>query len=142
MRQVALAVVFSLGSGAAVAQVTCDWLLSMTAQNAPVQMMLESSGAEATCTQSLMLSGGAQLHCGWSFAYRTPEALSAFNGLTATVRACLGPVAAVTDDLDVNHPDFYDLQTFQFGDREVGVSLKDKAALSQTCVFLRVTLPE
>ncbi|MEO9517802.1 MAG: hypothetical protein ABJH45_09595 [Paracoccaceae bacterium] len=106
--------------------------------------MMAFPGANDTtiCTQSLMLAGGSQLHCGWPFAYRAPEASQAFEELVTAVSACLGKDAAVTADLDVNHPDFYDLQTFQLGDQEIGVSLKDKAALSETYVFLRVTLPK
>jgi hypothetical protein len=44
----------------------------------------------------------------------------------------------MTADKDVNHPDFYDLQTFQLNGLEIGVSLKDKAGLSETYIFLRI----
>jgi len=141
--RIALPNALLLWSGAtANAQTFCDTMLDMTAPNSPVQLGLPETGERTACTRSLMLSGGAQLHCGWGFAYRAPEATAAFEKLLATVRACLGAGAAVTDDLDVNHPDYYDLQTFQFGGREVGVSLKDKAASSQTYVFLRIALPK
>lgn len=129
-------------SGTAHAEKFCADMQDGWAQNTPVQMTLPVTGQTAYCTRSLMLSGGVQLHCGWAFAYRAPAAAAAFETLVATVIDCLGEGAAVTADLDVNHPDYYDLQTFQLGGREVGVSLKDKGGLSQTYVFLRIALPE
>ena len=107
-----------------------------------VELSLPVTGQTATCTQSLMLGGGKQLHCGWAFAYRAPDAAQAFDRVVSAVTQCLGSDAAVTADLDVNHPDFYDLQTFQLGGQEIDVSLKDKATLSETYVFLRITLPK
>ncbi len=90
------------------------------------------------CKSSLMLSGGTQVHCGWAFPYRAPAAKDAFQGLLAAVTACSGGRVDTTADQDVNHPDYYDLQTFRWIDREIGVSLKDKAGLGETYVFLRV----
>lgn len=142
MQRVALSAALLLWSGAANAQAFCAGIQSVPAQNAPVQMTLPDTGITTDCTRSLMLSGGVQLHCGWAFSYRAPAASEAFAQLVATVQSCLGDDAAVTVDLDVNHPDYYDLQTFQLGGREVGVSLKYKGALSQTYVFLRIALPE
>ncbi len=82
------------------------------------------------------------MHCGWAFPYRAPEATAAFERLVTTIAACLGAEASVTADLDVNHPDFYDLRTFQSKGREIGVSLKDKAGLSETYVFLRIAVQD
>ena len=39
----------------------------------------------------------------------------------------------------VSHPDSYHLRQFQVDEKTVSVSLKDKGALAQTYVFLRVT---
>jgi hypothetical protein len=41
-------------------------------------------------------------------------------------------------DQSVNHPDAYDLRLFRLDGAEFAVSLKDKGALQQTLVFLRV----
>lgn len=131
-----------LWAGNAHAETFCAEMQDGASQNTHVQMTLPVTGQTTDCTRSLMLSGGVQLHCGWAFAYRAPAAAAAFESLVATVSNCLGEGAAVTADLNVNHPDYYDLQTFELGGREVGVSLKDKGALSQTYVFLRMTLPK
>lgn len=131
----------TFAAGPAVAEL-CDDIRSLNDKNGAVELSLPNTGQTATCTRSLMLGGGMQLHCGWAFAYRAAEATQAFDRVVAAVGQCLGNDAAVTADLNVNHPDFYDLQTFQLGDQEIGVSLKDKATLSETYVFLRVTLPD
>lgn len=96
----------------------------------------------ATCTTSLALSGETSTHCGWPFDYRAPQASQAFQAVIQAVPNCLGASLQAEDDQDVNHPDFYDLRLFQTAQGEVGVSLKDKGALQQTYVFLRVTPAE
>lgn len=79
------------------------------------------------------------MHCGWAFPYREAPAQKAFQQLLSEVTACAEGNQASLADQHVNHPDYYDLQTFQLNDREIGVSLKDKAALGETYVFLRVS---
>lgn len=94
----------------------------------------------ATCSRSLALSGAENLHCHWSFPYRDAEATETFTALLANVTLCLGPKATVSTDDRVNHPDAYDLRLLRLGGQEFGVSLKDKGALQQTLIFLRVQL--
>lgn len=135
-----LCAALSFLAGPAIADL-CDDIHALKDKSDGFELSLPVTGQTAICTQSLMLGGGTQLHCGWAFAYRTPDAAQAFDRIVSAVTQCLGSDAAVTADLDVNHPDFYDLQTFQLGGQEIGVSLKDKAALSETYVFLRVSRP-
>jgi hypothetical protein len=92
------------------------------------------TAAQAGCQTSLSIGGGRSLHCRWSFAYRAPAATQAFDTLLHDIAAC--GAQNVEQDQDVNHPDFYDLHVFSFADNTVGVSLKDKGAISQTLVFL------
>jgi hypothetical protein len=97
---------------------------------------------QAGCKTSLGLQGGKSLHCMWTFPYRADTAAQAFDTLQSKVRAC-GAVERAQDQ-NVNHPDFYDLRIFSFGTETVGISLKDKAMLSQTLVFLtfsKITKP-
>ena len=54
------------------------------------------------------------------------------------VTSCFGAGAVVSSDTGVNHPDTYDLQMFRTVAGTVSVSLKDKGALQQTYVFLRI----
>ncbi len=100
---------------------------------------LPDSDMIAECSASLILGGGQQVQCGWPFAYRSDEATAAFDRLNETVAACLGPDAASSRDQSVNHPDFYDLRLYHIAGRQTAVSLKDKAALQRTYVFLRIS---
>lgn len=93
---------------------------------------------EATCRASLAMSGARHLHCSLEFAYRAPAATAAFDALSDALAACLGPDATMVSDMSVNHPDAYDLRVFTARGREYGVSIKDKGALQQTLVFVRV----
>jgi hypothetical protein len=67
------------------------------------------------------------------------QSLDAFESLLGQVEACANPIAA--DPSSVNHPDSYDLRQFSSGVGMISVSLKDKGALNQTYVFLRVERP-
>ena len=138
----ALSVTAAIATGSAARADFCQHIRALDGQSRDITLVLPTTGTSAKCTRSLVLSGGSQVHCGWAFAYRASEATLAFQYLVSTVSACPGAAAHVTADLDVNHPDFYDLQTFRLGGQEIGVSLKDKAALSETYVFLRVAVPD
>ena len=138
----ATVLVLSMTAGTAAQADLCKGILALGSQGADIILTLPGTDETAQCTRSLVLSGGSQVHCGWAFSYRATAATNAFEHLVNTVTGCLGGAAHVTADQDVNHPDFYDLQTFQLNGREIAVSLKDKAALSQTYVFLRVAVPE
>jgi len=131
----------SLVAGSMVHADLCHDIRAIGTEFAKTTLTLPETGKTAECTRSRVLAGGSQMHCGWAFSYRSPAAAQAFEHLLVTVADCLGAAARVTADKTVNHPDFYDLQTFQFEGQEIGVSLKDKAALSETYVFLRVKLP-
>lgn len=114
----------------------CDDLAALEGDGTAIA--LPETQVTADCRTSLQLGSGYQTQCGWPFAYRSDEATQAFERLNDAVSACLGPKALITQDQSVNHPDFYDLRMYQIGDREIGVSLKDKAGLQETYVFLRV----
>lgn len=74
--------------------------------------------------------------CRWAFKYRSQAAESAFERIANDLARCLGAPAAT--DEPVNHPDSYQLVQFNGSDGIISVSLKDKASLQQTFVFLRV----
>jgi hypothetical protein len=86
------------------------------------------------------MNGDQDVHCNWTFPYRAPEAEIAFETVVADMTACLGPQAVMSKDQSVNHPDAYDLRMFRLDGQEFAVSLKDKGALQQTLVFIRVPL--
>lgn len=76
--------------------------------------------------------------CQKAYAYRAAEATAVFDDLAQMTRDCLGDAAERPADASVNHPDSYKLRQFLTGDVVISISLKDKAALDQTFVFLRV----
>lgn len=116
------------GSGATQALVLPDGLSSA----------MTVSERTAECRTSLALSGGSHVHCNWSFGYRSDQAKQVFQELNSAMATCLGPEATMATDSSVNHPDAYDLRMFDRGGQEFAVSLKDKGALQQTLVFVRV----
>ena len=71
------------------------------------------------------------------FDYRAPEAEMMRRHLASGLKACLR-ATAVAAETGVNHPDSYDQQRFRAEGAELSLSLKDKAALDKSFVFLRV----
>lgn len=127
----------SIGLCAGQAAAFCEDMARIAQSGGP--LALPDSELIAECSTSLQLGGGQQVQCGWPFAYRADAASAAFDQLNETVAACLGPDTVASRDQSVNHPDFYDLRLYQIAGMETAVSLKDKAALQQTYVFLRIS---
>jgi hypothetical protein len=99
-----------------------------------VPLTLSVMGEDAVaCQRVLELGGVRSLSCNWPFPYRSDAAQVAFERLVAAITECRGdPIAS---DAPVNHPDSYDLSEFAEG---INAALKDKAALGETHVILRV----
>ena len=89
---------------------------------------------------SMQIHPDAQV-CRWDFAYRAEEAQAAFDAMSGALATCAEPSGALTEDQPVNHPDSYALHRYVLEGREVALSLKDKAALGKSLIFLRVTAP-
>ena len=77
-------------------------------------------------------------HCAWEFPYRAAPAYDTFDDLVDRLDQCIGRQATLHSDRSVNHPDFYALRRFEMEQAQVSVSVKDKAALDRTFVFVRV----
>lgn len=122
-------------AGSAAAAPFCESLQALETQESTDITYQDSS---ATCKPSMSISGAINMHCYWVFPYRAEAATQTFQNMVADVAACLGPNATVMQDQSVNHPDAYDLREFKFDARDIGVSIKDKGALQQTLVFVRV----
>jgi hypothetical protein len=90
------------------------------------------------CSTSRGLSGQQSQHCRWPFGFRAAEATTAFEELSDQVAACLGVEGQQPGGSDVNHPDTYHQRLFDLPDARISVALKDKGALQQIFVFLRV----
>ncbi|MDJ0613743.1 MAG: hypothetical protein QNJ29_08690 [Rhizobiaceae bacterium] len=91
------------------------------------------------CQLALQLSGGKELICFWQFDYRSTSATEHLRRLNKLISLAIDQGEVPQDDQDVNHPDFYDLRTYTINGADIAVSLKDKAALDQTFVFLRAS---
>ncbi|WP_120499236.1 hypothetical protein [Roseovarius sp. EL26] len=84
-------------------------------------------------------AGAKGVFCQQAYPYRAADATSRFMELNRDISECLQSQAVVSQDQTVNHPDFYDLYQYNLDQVTVSVSLKDKASLQQTFVFLRIT---
>ncbi len=81
---------------------------------------------------------GKSFHCKWPYDYRDPNAEAEFVRFDQALSDCFGTDAKLTPDQGVNHPDSYQLSQFSVGSSRVSVSLKDKASLGKTYIFLRL----
>jgi len=132
MRGVALACCLTLAMPLpAAAQDFCDMLEEMIAGRAV------ASTDAMLCSSSKGQSGATAQHCRWPFSFRAADAHAAFEAVSADVAACLN-APAKTEEGEVNHPDTYDQRLFETQSGMISVALKDKGALQQTFVFLRV----
>ncbi|WP_415402312.1 hypothetical protein [Tateyamaria sp. SN3-11] len=126
--------VLALCATAAHADTYCADLTALT-QGTTTEITLPS-GTPGMCTTSLDLTGARALNCRWPFDYRAPAATDTFTALIDATTGCLN-TDGLTDQ-GVNHPDSYDLRTFHTDTAQVSISIKDKGALQQTFIFLRV----
>ena len=94
--------------------------------------------APEACTRSLSQGGLVAMNCRWKFGYRVAAADVAHGALLEAVRHCVPNAHVVLEEAPVNHPDSYLATTFDAGTVTVAVTLKDKAALGASFVFLRV----
>jgi hypothetical protein len=105
-------------------------------------MALEPLGlTDPECRQSVTLKGSKTGYCYWSFEFRAPQSVAAFNAVVDAMPGCLEGAAAGPQDQGVNHPNSYDLRRFRDASGQVSVSIKDKGELQKTFVFLRVDAP-
>ncbi|SMC12376.1 hypothetical protein [Roseovarius aestuarii] len=99
----------------------------------------DESFNEVESCDLLQNSDGTQTYlCTWQFAYRAPGAAAVFDMLDRLIPVCIRGAQALPADDSVNHPDSYDLRRYRRGDVVISTSLKDKAALEQTLVTLRI----
>lgn len=94
--------------------------------------------ADASYCRVTKTSKRSSYHCGWEFPHRAQQAYDAFDDLARRLDECVGRHAVLHRDQSVNHPDSYALRRYETPAAEVSVSVKDKSALGQTFVFLRI----
>ena len=91
----------------------------------------------ATCATYLTDTAQTGVSCHWPFAFRKGQARVFADTLAQTLLACRD-VSAPDTDQAVNHPDSYDAQVWRAAVARYSIAVKDKGALNQTLVFLRM----
>ncbi|WP_420860938.1 hypothetical protein [Algirhabdus cladophorae] len=123
----------------AAALVDCDALKRLVSLVQEDQFQSATTVEGATfCQTSKDPSGVAVFHCGWGYDYRSPGAEAAFSDLLFNVEACWPSVTATPQRAPVNHPDSFDQRLYDLNRAQISVSLKDKARLAETYVFIAV----
>ncbi len=97
-------------------------------------------GADS-CATALGETGSRIYYCNWGFPFRAGKARQLFEDLDAQITDCLENRPEASQDLPVNHPDFYLLRTYHLNDVEISISVKDKSALQKSLVFIRFRPP-
>ncbi len=93
---------------------------------------------EASTCVVVMKTQRRSYRCRWDYAYRDARAYAEFDRFAGSLRQCFGAMAREHVDRNVNHPDFYAARRYEMARGEVTVSVKDKAALGSTFVFISV----
>lgn len=94
------------------------------------------NGGLPNCSSSKALGGGSSDDCYWRFEYRSERAIAGFAKLASLLKACSTQLVSEAEP-GVNHPDSYEQLQATYSTVELSLSLKDKAALSESYIFLR-----
>lgn len=89
------------------------------------------------CGSSRGQNGAGAFHCAWVFPLRADAAARAFGSLHHVLISC-GAVAGSKEEPAVNHPDSYAQRRFDYHTARISLALKEKSALRQSYLFLRV----
>ncbi|SLN72334.1 hypothetical protein ROA7450_04030 [Roseovarius albus] len=135
--KIAVFSILGLVPRASEAQSFCEAVQRYTQETTPQNF--EVSDIAGECRTFREHTGAKGVMCNQPFPYRSEKAVNAFAALNDSIQTCLGSSAGPTQDQAVNHPDSYVLYQYVVENMKVSASLKDKAALQQTIVFLRIT---
>lgn len=94
------------------------------------------NGALPRCSTSKTLGGGSSEDCFWRFEFRSERAIAGFAKLADHLKACSAYFSSDPEPR-VNHPDSFEQVHATMGTVGLRLSLKDKAALSESLVFLK-----
>lgn len=136
MKLLAFAVLITTLMTTSAHSASCEALENFTKTGTPPVI----SGQTEICSSSKQLGGANSIDCYWTFDYRSAKALQTFDALKQALQQC-SQAEVEKDKSRVNHPDSFDQVTVKLSDSLISLSLKDKASLNQTLVFLRATQP-
>lgn len=95
-----------------------------------------SGPSGAVCSTYLATNGATATSCSWNFDYRSSQSRAFAQELWQMISGCATGQERPAD-IQVNHPDSYDLRIWQADRATLAVSVKDKASLNRTYVFVR-----
>ena len=131
----------------AAAQTQCEAFGALTeaAQGSAADMQSATEMAEILagaapdiCERARIHAAPDELICTWPFILGDTAAPALLDHLSTAIIYCVPDAVRLPPDMAVNHPDFYKLHQFEMTGAAVAVSLKDKGALGQTFVRLRL----
>ncbi len=108
-------------------------LVSAIRQDAPPPQAFPDA---TECSFVRTLGGGQEHYCRWDYPFRSKDTLVKYSALNTAIRRCLDGPRQIEQDPDVNHPDTSSQIIYDFGTVTLRASIKDKAALQKTLVFL------
>lgn len=117
----------------------CDALKAQLSTRQGLDTYLhQETGKEVICAIALQTNGQTSTYCYAIFDYRSEQANDAFKQLQSKLSSCFSPLKAQGAGDIVNHPDSFDQKQYCADQNDLSLSLKDKATLNQTLVFLRL----
>ena len=102
--------------------------------------LTQETKQDVICAIALMPNGQESSYCYAIFGYRSEKARATLDELKTRLSSCFEPLAikGAGAGENVNHPDSFDHYQFCNNTNTLSLSLKDKSALAQTLVFLRL----
>lgn len=139
MRALLILLAMSATISVAVADNFCDVLSENSANWTEISAAINAKlgRKNVACGSAMGLSGKVSHHCYWAFDFRSIAAQDAYKLLYQQLTECSNAGADIQDK-GVNHPDSYTLENFDFGKHDLALSLKDKATLGQTLIFVHL----
>jgi hypothetical protein len=90
----------------------------------------------ARCGTTLQQGGAQAIHCYVEFQYRAQQATTDLAHLHSDLSTCFDEQIPIGAGQIVNHPDSFDQIEYCGQSHRYSLSLKDKAGLAQTLIFL------
>ena len=102
--------------------------------------LLDGSGgfAGGAC-RNIDTERGPARSCNVKFNYRSAVAQERFDKLRKDIEQCIRGAELLPSNASVNHPDTHSEEIFAIPGGRIVISLKDKARLGQSFVFITIT---
>ncbi|MEP5154554.1 hypothetical protein [Planktotalea sp.] len=119
---------------------SCTELIDHLSTSQTLKGFLEQATTQAaSCGTSLQTGGARSTYCYVSYAYRSAQANNALAHLDTTLSTCFERRIPSGAGEIVNHPDSFNQIEYCDASGTYSLSLKDKAGLGETLIFLTST---